>query len=164
MESTIPNFIMYLAQVKNASQSTIMSYQRDLKKLFAFLRSKGIEDIHDVTSTSLNSYVLFLEKEGFSTATVSRNVASMKAYFHYVFSRHEVPEDPTEVIKAPHIEKKAPEILTTQEVAELLDSPRKDTPKGCRDKAMMELLYATGVRVTELISFQMEDLNLNMMN
>lgn len=70
MESTIPNFIMYLAQVKNASQSTIMSYQRDLKKLFAFLRSKGIEDIHDVTSTSLNSYVLFLEKEGFSTATV----------------------------------------------------------------------------------------------
>lgn len=162
MESTIPNFIMYLAQVKNASQSTIMSYQRDLKKLFAFLRSKGIEDIHDVTSTSLNSYVLFLEKEGFSTATVSRNVASMKAYFHYVFSRHEVPEDPTEVIKAPHIEKKAPEILTTQEVAELLDSPRKDTPKGCRDKAMMELLYATGVRVTELISFQMEDLNLNM--
>ena len=57
-----------------------------------------------------------------------------------------MPEDPTEVIKAPHIEKKAPEILTTQEVAELLDSPRKDTPKGCRDKAMMELLYATGVR------------------
>ena len=72
MESTIPNFITYLEEVKNASASTVMSYQRDLKKMFTFLHSKGIERLTDVTSTSLNSYVLFLEREGFSSATVSR--------------------------------------------------------------------------------------------
>lgn len=162
MESTILDFATYLAQVKNASNSTIMSYQRDLKKLFAYLKSKGIEKLEDISSTTLNSYVLFLEREGFSTSTVSRNIASMKAYFHFAFSCHEMNSDPAEVIKAPHIEKKAPEILTLQEVADLLSAPVSETPKGCRDKAMLELLYATGMRVTELISVKLSDLNLNM--
>ena len=162
MESTISNFTTYLTQVKKASNSTIVSYQRDLKKLFLFLNSKGIEDLNDVTPTSLNSYVLFLEREGFSTATVSRNVASMKAYFHYVFGQHELIENPTEGIKAPHIDKKAPGILTTTEMAKLLDAPITETFKGCRDKAMLELLYATGMRVTELISVKSENLNLQM--
>lgn len=162
MESKIQDFITYLTQVKNASHSTVMAYQRDLKKLFSFLNSRGIVELHEITSTSLNSYILFLEKEGFSTSTVSRNIASMKAYFHYVFSRHEVEEDPTELIKAPYIEKKVPEILSMQEVAKLLESPNGDTPKGCRDKAMLELLYATGVRVTELLTVRMEDLNMHM--
>lgn len=162
MESTIPNFITYLEEVKNASASTVMSYQRDLKKMFTFLHSKGIERLTDVTSTSLNSYVLFLEREGFSSATVSRNVASMKSYFRYVFICHEMEEDPAEIIRAPHIEKKAPEILTQQEVFDLLESPVCETPKGCRDKAMLELLYATGMRVSELLAVQIQDLNLDM--
>ena len=162
MESTISNFTTYLTQVKKASNSTIVSYQRDLKKLFLFLNSKGIENLNDVTPTSLNSYVLFLEREGFSTATVSRNVASMKAYFHYIFGQHELIENPTEGIKAPHIDKKAPGILTTTEMAKLLDAPITETFKGCRDKAMLELLYATGMRVTELISVKSENLNLQM--
>lgn len=162
MESTIPNFVTYLEQVKNASNSTVMSYQRDLKKLFTFLHSKGIESLTDVTSTSLNSYVLFLEREGFSTATVSRNVASMKSYFHFVFTLHQVEEDPAEPIRAPHIEKKVPEILTQREVNDLLDAPVCETAKGCRDKAMLELLYATGMRVSELLAVQLDDLNLEM--
>lgn len=162
MESTIPNFVAYLEQVKNASNSTVMSYQRDLKKLFTFLESKGITNLADVTSTSLNSYILFLEKEGFSTSTVSRNVASMKSYFHFIFSKNHLEEDPAEPIKAPHIEKKAPEILTLQEVNDLLNVPVGETAKGCRDKAMLELLYATGMRVSELLMVQMEDLNVEM--
>ena len=162
MESTIIDFVTYLEQVKEASESTVMSYQRDLKKLFAFLRSKGIEKLTDVTSTSLNSYVLFLEREGFSTATVSRHIASMKSYFHYMFRGHQVPEDPSEAIRAPHIEKKAPEILTPQEVSDFLNAPECDTLKGCRDKAMLELLYATGMRVSELLAVQVGDVNLEM--
>ena len=162
MESTIPNFITYLEEVKNASERKVMTYQRDLKKMFTFLHSKGIERLTDVTSTSLNSYVLFLEREGFSSATVSRNVASMKSYFRYVFICHEMEEDPAEIIRAPHIEKKAPEILTQQEVFDLLESPVCETPKGCRDKAMLELLYATGMRVSELLAVQIQDLNLDM--
>lgn len=162
MESTIPEFVAYLEDVKKASNSTVMSYQRDLKKLFTFLHSRGIENLTDVTSTSLNSYVLFLEKEGFSTATVSRNVASMKSYFHYAFSLHQVEADPSEVIKAPHIEKKTPEILTLAELQALLEAPEPDTAKGCRDRAMLELLYATGMRVSELLSVKLTDLNLDL--
>lgn len=162
MESTIPNFVTYLEQVKNASYSTVMSYQRDLKKLFTFLESKGITNLEDVTSTSLNSYVLFLEREGFSTATVSRNVASMKSYFHFIFMLNQLEQDPAEPIKAPHIEKKVPEILSQQEVNDFLDAPVCETAKGCRDKAMLELLYATGMRVSELLMVQMDNLNLDM--
>lgn len=160
MESMIPEFVTYLEQEKNASASTVMSYQRDLKKLFNFLQSKGIESLEEVTPTSLNSYILFLEREGFSTATVSRNVASMKSYFHFALVQKQVERDPSELIKAPHIDKKAPEILTQKEVGNLLNAPLCETAKGCRDKAMLELLYATGIRVSELIDLNIKDVNL----
>ena len=107
MTQDIPQFLTYLIQIKNASNSTVMSYQRDLKKLFAFLDEKGVNEPEQVTSTNLNSYVLHLEKQGLSTATVSRNIASMKAFFHYMFGLHKVEKDPTDVIKAPHIDKKS---------------------------------------------------------
>ena len=162
METAIQNFITYLTTVKHASKSTVMAYQRDLRRLFLYLKASDIEQIGEITSTSLNSYVLFLEREGFSTATVSRNIASMKAYFHYAFSKHQVKEDPTETIRAPHIEKRIPEILTMKEVADLLAIPSEATAKGCRDKAMLELLYATGVRVTELLTVGMTDVNMAM--
>lgn len=162
MTQDIPQFILYLTQIKNASDSTVMSYQRDLKKLFAFLDEKGVIEPKEVTSTNLNSYVLHLEKQGLSTATVSRNIASMKAFFHYLFGLHRVQMDPTDVIKAPHIDKKAPEVLTLDEVILLLGQPGRNTPKEIRDKAMLELLYATGMRVTELISLKIEDINMGL--
>ncbi|KLU73872.1 MAG: hypothetical protein RHS_0347 [Robinsoniella sp. RHS] len=162
MTQDIPQFLTYLIQIKNASNSTVMSYQRDLKKLFAFLDEKGVNEPEQVTSTNLNSYVLHLEKQGLSTATVSRNIASMKAFFHYMFGLHKVEKDPTDVIKAPHIDKKAPEVLTMEEVVLLLEQPGRATPKEIRDKAMLELLYATGMRVSELISLRVQDINLNM--
>ena len=149
----------YLMQVKNASKSTMSSYERDLKRLAAFLAAKGIHAPEDVTATSLNSYILFLEREGFSTATVSRNVASMKAFFHYLCDTDRRFQDPTSQIRAPRIDRKAPEILTVEEVESLLEQPDPEMPKGIRDKAMLELLYATGMRVTELITLKTEDLN-----
>ena len=160
MEERIPDFIEYLSKVKNASESTIQSYRRDLKRLVAFLYGKGVEELTEVTPTILNSYILFLEREGFSTATVSRNVASIKAFFHYVVEYHMVNEDPARSIKAPHIDRKLPEIMTVSEVEQLLISPNLTTDKGIRDKAMLELLYATGMRVTELISVKLFDVNL----
>ena len=159
MERLIPGFMTYLMQVKNASKSTMSSYERDLKRLAAFLAAKGIHAPEDVTATSLNSYILFLEREGFSTATVSRNVASMKAFFHYLCDTDRRFQDPTSQIRAPRIDRKAPEILTVEEVESLLEQPDPEMPKGIRDKAMLELLYATGMRVTELITLKTEDLN-----
>lgn len=138
------------------------SYQRDLKKLENYLEEHGVEDVESVTATNLNSYVLYLERQGLSSATVSRNVASMKAFFHYACRNHQLADDPTDTIKAPHIEKKMPEILTTEETVRLLDQPSGKSPKELRDKAMLELLYATGMRVTELISIRLCDINLGM--
>ena len=162
MELELPLFIDYLKETKNASASTVSSYQRDLRKLESYLGEHGVEHVENVTSTNLNSYILYLEKQGLSTATVSRNVASMKAFFHYACKSHLRMDDPTEQVKAPHIEKKMPEILSMEETVRLLEQPSGNTPKQIRDRAMLELLYATGMRVSELISLRQNDLNLMM--
>lgn len=158
----LPLFIDYLRETKNASKSTVSSYQRDLKKMENYFEEHGIEDIESVTATSLNSYILYLEKQGLSSATVSRNVASMKAFFHYACRNCQLKEDPTETLKAPHIEKKLPEVLSMEETVRLLEQPSGSSPKELRDKAMLELLYATGMRVSELISVKLTDVNMMM--
>lgn len=156
----LPLFIDYLKETKNVSASTVSSYQRDLRKLETYLSDHGIIDVEHITATNLNSYVLYLEKQGLSTATVSRNVASMKAFFHYACYKRRIENDPTETIKAPHIEKKLPGILGMEETVRLIEQPSGDSPKEVRDRAMLELLYATGIRVSELITLKLADINL----
>lgn len=129
-------------------------------QLAAFLKEKGITEVGKVTKTSLTSYILFLEKEGKATTTISRELASIKAFFHFLFREGMVPRDPAELLKAPKIEKKAPVILSVDEVNALLEQPGTESPKEIRDKAMLELLYATGIRVSELMGLRMDDLNL----
>lgn len=162
MTQDIQNFIQYLHQVKKTSENTEVSYARDLKKMNQYLMAQGIHDVSEVTSTSLNSYVLFLEKEGRKPATISRSIASMKAFYHYMEKEHKVSEDPSEQLRAPRIEKKMPTILTQEEVTRLLEQPGGASPKELRDTAMLELLYATGIRVSELISLKVLDVNLAM--
>ncbi|MEG2350267.1 MAG: tyrosine recombinase [Hungatella sp.] len=161
MNIDIKEFTQYLSDVKHASKNTQICYQRDLIQMSAFLEQKGIADVGKVTKTVLNSYILYLEKEGKATTTVSRVLASMKAFFHYEFSMGRIKKDPAELLKAPKIEKKAPEILSVEEVNNLLNQPSADSPKEIRDKAMLELLYATGIRVSELINLKLTDINLS---
>lgn len=130
MEQVMPDFITYLTNERNASKSTVSSYCRDLERMFQFLDGKGIKKTDDVTPISLNSYILYLEKEGFSISTVSRNVASMKAYFHYAFGRRLIEKDPTRTIKAPHIEKRVPGVLTQEQVTRFLEQPSRNTAKA----------------------------------
>lgn len=162
MTQDIQNFIQYLHQVKKTSENTEVSYARDLKKMNEYLMAQGIHDASEVTATSLNSYILFLEKEGRKPATISRSIASMKAFYHYMEKERRVSVDPSERLKAPRIEKKMPTILTPEEVTRLLEQPGGTSPKELRDKAMLELLYATGIRVSELISLKVSDVNLAM--
>lgn len=162
MEKEICAFISYLHNVKKTSANTEMSYKRDLEKVRHFMEEQGIADVCKITVTNLNSYILNLERNNFKAATVSRNIASIKAFYHYLFKEGIVKEDISEVLKAPKIEKKIPEILSMEEVVRLLEQPKGDTPKEIRDKAMLELLYATGIRVTELISLKVMDVNLQM--
>lgn len=161
-QNSITRFVNYMEEERKASNSTVASYQRDLKKLFSYLDKRGIQKINEVTSTNLNSYVLQMEKDGFSSSSVSRSVASMRAFFHYLFRTRKVEKDPSETVKPPHVDKKMPEILTMEEAALLLDQPDLATDKGIRDKAMLELLYATGMRVSELLALELTDVNLTM--
>lgn len=162
MLQKIEEFDDYLTNVKRASKNTIASYKRDLIKLNNYLTDSGVKDLKDVTNTDLNSYILLIEKQGMSTATVSRNIASVKAFFLYLLKQGVMSEDPSENLKAPKIEKKAPVILTIDEINLLLEQPSSSSPKEIRDKAMLELLYATGIRVSELIGLRVKDVNLSM--
>ncbi|MBE5941443.1 MAG: site-specific tyrosine recombinase XerD [Lachnospiraceae bacterium] len=162
MLQKIEEFVDYLTNVKRASKNTTASYKRDLMKLNMFLNDSGVTEFDHVTSTDLNSYILMIEKQGMSTATVSRNIASMKAFFVYMIKQGVIKEDPTETLKAPKIEKKAPVILSIEEINLLLAQPSGSAPKEIRDKAMLELLYATGIRVSELINLRVKDVNLSM--
>ncbi|WP_077612154.1 site-specific tyrosine recombinase [Clostridium sp. Marseille-P2415] len=160
MVAEINHFIIYLREIKKTSKNTEVSYQRDLMQLASFLGQQGIREVDKVTKTSLNSYILHLEKEGRATTTISRTLASMKAFFHYECGEGRIQKDPSELLKAPKVEKKAPTILTVDEVNCLLSQPGGDTPKELRDRAMLELLYATGIRVSELIHLKKADANL----
>ncbi|PNV59547.1 recombinase XerD [Clostridium sp. chh4-2] len=161
MKMEIKNFIEYMKEVKQISRNTELSYQRDLLQLVAFMEDKGITEVDKVTKTSLNSYILYMEKEGKATTTISRVLASIKSFFNYEFKMGNIKRDPAELLKAPKIEKKAPVILSVDEVSCLLGQPAGHGPKEIRDKAMLELLYATGIRVSELIHLKVADVNLS---
>ena len=162
MQKEIDSFISYLHNVKQSSTNTQMSYQRDLKKFVAFCEGRGVTSVSKLKAQDLEAYVNVMGEEQFKPATVSRNIASLKAWVHFLQEEGILKEDISSILKVPKIEKKVPEIMTMSEVGTLLDQPSSDNPKEIRDKAMLELLYATGIRVTELISLSLEDLNLQM--
>ncbi len=164
METIISEFITYLHNTKKTSANTEMSYKRDLLKLQKYLSENNIDtdNIAGITEKDLSSYIHSLSEKGFKAATISRNIASSKAFFNYCYKMDLIDKDPAKELKAPKIEKKLPEILTMDEVVRLLEQPEGDTPKEVRDKAMLELLYATGIRVSELINLSVDDVNIKM--
>ena len=162
MEREVQEYISYLHNVKHTSNNTEMSYKRDLLKVCHFMQERGITSALAVKEQDLKAYIHALEEQKLAAATVSRNIASIKAFFLYLFSEGKIQNDAALCLKAPKIEKKMPEILTMGEVSALLEQANGDSPKEIRDKAMLELLYATGIRVTELISLKVSDVNLPM--
>lgn len=162
IHESVDAFISYLHNVKKTSYNTEMSYQRDLNKLQKYLEMQGISRVDDITEEHLSSYVDYLEKQQFAPSTISRNIAAIKAWYLYMTKEEKVQSDLSESLKAPKVEKKMPGILSMEEVVKLLEQPDGDNPKQLRDKAMLELLYATGIRVTELISLKISQLNMQM--
>ena len=160
MKQDICDFIQYLHQEKQTSENTEVSYERDLTKMSTYLKEHGVDAIDAITADNLSTYVLHLEDCGLKPATVSRSIASMKAFFHYEAMRKKICHDPSAMLKAPRIEKKERVALSREETDRLLAQPVVTSPKGLRDKAMLELLYSTSIRVSELISLQLSDVNL----
>jgi tyrosine recombinase XerD subunit len=161
MKQQIEDFIRYLQEVKHASLNTVSAYQNDLLKMESYLNRQGIKTASKITETSLNSYVLYLEKDGMSPATVSRHIASMKAFLLFLLRNGFISKDPSERIRAPKVVKKPPQVLDEKKILELLKQPDISTSKGIRDRAMLELLYATGIKVSELINMKTSEVNLN---
>ncbi|NDL66286.1 site-specific tyrosine recombinase XerD [Anaerotalea alkaliphila] len=162
MTKHIEEFASYLKDEKNASENTIASYCRDLHHFNAYCLESGVDDLKKVRYVFLAGYVARLEKERKAISTISRNLSSLRSFFQYLKRGNVVEEDPTERLASPKSNKKVPEVLSMQEVEILLEQPDMEDVKGIRDKAMLELLYATGIRVTELISMQSQDINLAM--
>ena len=160
MESCIDEYLQYVYNNRKNSNNTASSYRYDLIRLYEFLSNHNVDSWNRVTITDLNSYVLFLEKNNHAAATVSRNVSSIRSFFAWMFRTKHIENDVSFNLKAPKIVRKAPEILTVEEMRKLLDAPDVSTDKGVRDKAMLELLYATGMKVNELVNLRMDDINL----
>lgn len=150
----------YLAKVKQASGNTISSYLRDIRQFSQWLTQNGKPDILAATKENITEYLRFLREEGKSGATTSRSLASLKNFFSYAVSTGFVEASPVpDDIHVDRGEKKLPQILTGKEVELLLSQPACVDAKGYRDKAMLEVMYATGMRVTELIDLDIDDVN-----
>lgn len=160
MSNAIQEYITYLHDFRKISHNTEVSYKRDLKKAAEYFEEQNVPDITKATETNLNSYLLYLERDHMSPATVSRNIASLRSFYQYLLRVHRIEDDPSVSLKSPKVEKKVPEILTVEEVQKLLEQPNIQTDKGIRDETMLLILYSTGIRVSELVNLKVEDLNL----
>lgn len=152
-------FEKYLVEVKKASQNTLSSYLRDIRQLIAYLDAHSGANLDEATEDDLGGYIAFLRDSGKSVATVSRVIASLKCFYSYLVSEGYMKESPASKLMPDKNKQKLPQILTSKEVELLLEQPSCTDAKGYRDKAMLELLYATGIRVTELISLDITDVN-----
>ena len=159
MEKQIKNFLEFLKNEKQSSENTLQSYERDILQFNKYLNENKL-NYAKITSNDIEDYLSYLQKEGKKTSSISRGLASIRAFYQYETRVKKVKTNPTENIKAPKVEKHAPSILSSQEVELLLDQPKNVDLKGTRDKAMLEFAYATGMRVTEIISLNVSDVNL----
>jgi len=162
MDKIVKDFIAYLNEEKKLSNNTLESYGRDLRQFGQFLQEKNRHSYLDVNKTTVITYLLYLQKKGRATSTISRNLASIRALYQYLLNNGLIENDPTLNLESPKSEKKLPCILSLSEVERLINQPDENNTMGSRDKAMLELLYATGIRVSELVRLNIDDLNLDL--
>ncbi len=152
----------YLTKVKQASSNTVASYIRDIRQFADWLRVNSGADVIDAHQVNISDYLIHMESDGRSGATVSRSLTSLKNFYAYLVSSGFVEKTPVTDIHIDRGEKKLPQILSGREIELLLAQPACVDPKGYRDKAMLEVLYATGIRVSELIDLDIDDVNLEL--
>lgn len=158
MKQTIHAYALYLEEDKGMSSSTLESYLRDVDKFIEFAdKEYGIREAEHVRRTHVILFIGQLKQAGRANATIARSVVSLRSYFHFLMRRGDILQDPTFDVEAPKADKTPPQVLTIQEIELLLASPDTRSPQGVRDRAMLELLYATGIRVSELIALDLRD-------
>lgn len=160
MADYVAQYRNYLAEEKQASTNTLSSYLRDLTQFQSWLMNKGSMDLRKVKKEAVAEYLEYMTQQGKSPATVTRGIASIKSFYAYMVQSGTMKTNPAKTVSAAKVERKIPEILTSKEVELFLEQPKCVDEKGYRDHAMLELLYATGIRVSELISLDVSDVNL----
>ena len=159
MEKQINNFLNFLQEEKKASENTLQSYKRDLIQFSNYIKQKDINFLR-IKNNQINEYIEYMEEIGKKSSTISRSIASIRAFYQYMQRCGKIKKDPTEGIQSPKIAKRVPTVLSAQEVELLLEQPKNIDLKGIRDKAMLEFAYATGMKVTEIISLNIDDVDL----
>ena len=159
MEKKIKLFLEFLQKDKKLSNNTLQSYKRDITQYESYINEENLQYLK-VTKDDIKKYLENLKNIGKKTSTISRNLASIRSFFQFLVRKEKIKEDPTEGIQSPKVEKRVPSVLSSKEVELLLEQPKAVDLKGIRDKAMLEFAYATGMRVTEIINLNLEDVNL----
>ncbi len=162
MSRYINEYEVFLKEHKKLSENTLQSYRRDLKYFGIYLDSLSLDSFLSVTHVDLLTYVIHMKKASKANATISRNIASIRTFYSFLHQKGYVLFNPSIELEAPKTDRKMPLVLTLSEVERLLAKPDLRTSIGKRDKAMIELLYATGIRVTEIISLSLSDVNTSM--
>ncbi|NOU64476.1 site-specific tyrosine recombinase XerD [Paenibacillus sp. LMG 31461] len=162
MTSELQSFIQFLTTERGLSRNTLESYERDLLQFVAYLEMQGVTSWRDTGKVHLVSYLSQLKTLGRASATLSRIRVSLRSFFQYMVKERLLDSDPSVFIEVPKLEKRIPKVLTILEVEKLLEAPQSEQVNGARDKAMLELLYATGIRVSELVALNVADVNLEM--
>ena len=159
MEKQIKLFLSFLKDDKKLSENTLQSYRRDIEQYEKYVSENKINYLK-VTEEIITDYMEYLREENKKESTISRSLASIRSFYQYLIRTKKIKKDPTSRIESPKINKRVPNILTSKEVELLLEQPKDVDLKGTRDKAMLEFAYATGMRVTEMISLNIDDVKL----
>ena len=157
MEQLVREFSDFLSIEKRYSRNTVSGYCSDVVR---FVAACGLQSPESVTTATVRNHLMQLREEGMSTTSIARCLSSIKSFFRFLCNEDRLAKNPAEVLESPRLWRKLPEVISAAEVDALLSCPNPETPRGLRDKAMLELLYATGVRVSELVSLKTSDLNL----
>ena len=160
MEAYIQAFCDYRKEKKQVSDNTMLAYRSDLLRMVTYLRGNGITSVEQITETQLNSFILSAEREGLKASSIVRLISSIHSFFDYLTKKGILKDDPAERIKAPKADPVQQEIISVDELETLLTTPETDTPKGLRDRAMLELLYATGIHLNSLLSLKLSQVQL----
>ena len=160
MRELVDEFLYYLVIERGLAENTLSSYNSDLQQFLQYLEGAGVKKLNEVSRGLLVAYLVKMQQEGRSPSTISQHLAALKSFYHFLLREKEVENDPTANLESPRQFKKLPQVLTVDEISRLLQQPRPDRPAGLRDKAMLELLYATGLRVSELVALNVDQVNL----
>ncbi|MCM8780636.1 MAG: site-specific tyrosine recombinase XerD [Candidatus Omnitrophica bacterium] len=160
MQELVEFFLNYLSVERGLAQNTVTSYQRDLNFYIDFLKSQSIGEIASTTKKDITNFMLFQKDRGLSTNSIARRLAAIKGFYKFLVKERILRFDPSSLVDAPKLWKKIPSTLSINEVDALLNQPNLRQPQGIRDKAILEVLYATGMRVSESVNLKLDNVNL----